>query len=464
MLSDGAFRTFATVLLSFLLVSVISAAQPLDTLSKLSESLTNLTRQVAPAVVEVELTGYLPDDDDSANTRYAKQQVIGSGVILSPDGYIVTNAHVVRGAKNVRVTFSPALTASSSEVLNGGNGQYEAAVVGVDVDTDLAFLKINARDLPTLRFAPYSEIRQGQIVVAVGNPVGLQNSVSVGVVSAVSRESFDGKPEVLIQTDAAINPGSSGGALVDTDGRLVGITCEVWDGERLGFAVPSDMVRFVYEQVRTTGRIRHGEISAEFQNINSMIARGLSLPRRWGVIVREVKLGSPADTVGLRPSDVILSVDGKAVANTSELKTAVYFKTATETVTLAIYRAGEKITLQVPVVDRVVPALSDSAMTLNPERNLVTVLGILAADASTASQAKDDFRRSSGVMVSGRISGTPIHQYDLNVGDVIHSVNGKSVADVEGLRSTLDKIKPGEPIVLWVDRNGKHLYLALESY
>ncbi|MDT8069068.1 MAG: trypsin-like peptidase domain-containing protein [Terriglobia bacterium] len=430
-------------------------------LSEFSDSLTDLTRHVAPAVVQIFATGYLPDDDDDKAT-FTKQQVIGSGVIVSSDGYIVTNLHVVRGAKRIRVALNSPDALSASAVLKDEGPQYEAVVVGSHKDTDLAVLKINATNLPTLSLADYSELRQGQIVIAVGNPVGMKNAVSIGIVSSVARQSED-KSVPLIQTDAAVNPGNSGGALVDTHGHLVGITSEAMSGERLGFAIPSEVIKFVYDQIRREGKVHHGEIGVDVQNITPVIARGLSLPRPWGVIISDVKPDSPASHAGLRPFDVILTVDGRSIGSTPEFEGLLYFKKNTEVVTLQVSRKSGGVTLKIPVVYREEASSSETVPANDPEKNFIRKLCIVASDVSKSqSERLIGIRQQTGVLVTGKLSDSESFGCELQSLDVIHSVNGTDVSDVDSLRKMIDGLSPGDAVVLWIERSRKYMYVAFE--
>lgn len=429
-------------------------------LSDFSDSLTDLTHRVAPAVVQVIATGYISDRDE--DTTFSKQQVGGSGVILTSDGYIVTNLHVVKGAKRIRVMLNSPDAVSPYAVLKDEAPQFDATLVGIHKDTDLAILKIPATALPTLDLADYSQLRQGQVVIAIGNPIGLKNAVSIGIISSIARQSEE-KPLPLIQTDAAVNPGNSGGALIDTQGRLVGITSEVADGQRLGFAIPSEVVKFVFDQIRSYGKVNHGDIGVEVQNITPAIARGLNLPRTWGVIINEVKPDSPAGRAGLKPSDVVLTLGGKAVGSTPEFQELLYFMKDTERVTIEIYRKSGNVKLQVPVVYRDESDVNQTAAANDPERNFIRKLCIVAADNTKVPQDKaPGSRQRAGVLVTGKISDAESFGCELQSLDVIYSVNGRDVSDVDSLRKAIDGFASGDPVVLWIERSHKFMYVAFE--
>ncbi|PYQ18070.1 MAG: peptidase S1, partial [Acidobacteria bacterium] len=245
--------TSAALLSSVLLLG----AAPANPLNQLDAALKELTARVSPAVVQVLVTGYGPVAAAAPGDAvvYTRQQGLGSGVILDPSGYIITNAHVVKGAERVQVVFTkpdrdPAVPLPPAE---------EQSVVGLTDYFDLALLKVEATGLPSLRFADFRTVTQGQVVVAVGSPLGLDNSVTMGVVSSVARQAKPDSPVVFVQTDAPINPGNSGGALVDVSGRLVGINTlilsQTGGNEGLGFALPAPIVELAYRSLRQKGHV-----------------------------------------------------------------------------------------------------------------------------------------------------------------------------------------------------------------
>ena len=229
---------------------------------------------------------------------------------MTPDGYIVTNAHVVEGARRIRVRLQ-----GIKQQQDDAHGPIEAKLVGVDQLSDVAVLKIDAHDLPALEFADSSLLKQGQIVFAFGSPLGLENSVTMGVVSATERQIDPDSPAIYIQTDAPINPGNSGGPLVDVDGKVVGINTfiisESGGNEGLGFAIPSNVVKTVYEQLRTEGHVHRGEIGVAVRSITPDLLEGLNLPTSRGVLLEDVTPDSPADKAGLKIGDVVINVGGK---------------------------------------------------------------------------------------------------------------------------------------------------------
>jgi serine protease Do len=254
-------------------VAALAAAK--DTLHELSNSIEALSSSVSQAVVQVFSTGYTlsEEDGDSETTNtglVTKQHSSGSGVVLSADGYIVTNNHVVKNARRIRIQLASAPDepgATESSALHAHGKLLEAKIVGVDREADLAILKVEpGRALPVLKLADSDKLRQGQVVMAFGNPLGLENSVSLGVVSSVGRQVKPDDPMTYIQTDAPINPGNSGGPLLDADGSVVGINTFILTqsggSEGIGFAIPSNIVKNVYDQIREFGHVHRGEIGA----------------------------------------------------------------------------------------------------------------------------------------------------------------------------------------------------------
>src|SRR3989337_271837 len=252
--------------------AVSRAAPPL---SDLSRSLQDLAAKVSPSVVQIFVTGYAsPDDEDRVTTGEPQlERSSGSGVIVDAEGFIVTNAHVVENATRIEVElpFDATGGAPGRSILKRRGRVVAARVLAIDQETDIAVVKVEARELPALPFGDSDALRSGQLVLAFGSPLGLDSSVTMGVVSAVARQLTPEDPMIYIQTDATINPGNSGGALVDTEGRLVGINTLIYSqsggNEGIGFAAPSNIVRNVFGQIRKHGRVRRGEIGVNTQTI-----------------------------------------------------------------------------------------------------------------------------------------------------------------------------------------------------
>jgi serine protease Do len=440
-----------------------------DPLHQLNNSVRALVKRVTPSIVQIMVIGYGPVDSGRGNTSLVigKQQSVGSGAIIDPDGYIVTNAHVVRGAHRVQVNIPAATTDDSpaGSLAIGRGRTMEARIVGVDTDLDLALLKIEAKNLPTLRLADYNKLRQGEVVFAFGSPEGLQNSVTMGVVSAVARQTDPDNPLVFIQTDAPINPGNSGGPLVNVDGELVGlntfILTQSGGNEGLGFAIPSATIAFAYPQLRRYGHVHRGAIGLEVQAISPGLAAGLKLPADWGVIVSDVAPGSPAEASGLKVQDIITSIDGRSADNLPSVASLVLMRQGGEKINLGVLRGTEKLSFDVVVVEvpHDVDRLADLA---DPDKSLIAKLGIVGVELDpTLAATLPGLRVSSGVIVAAK-AADPNVDISLTTGDVIHAINGVQVETMAALRSALDHLAPNSSVVLQIEREGKLMFVSFE--
>src|SRR5579859_6540752 len=275
-----------------------------NSLAEFSGEIRLLSRRVSPAVVQISVSGYGPLDQSTGHSvgLFGRQDSLGSGVIVDPDGYIITNAHVVSGAVRIRVAFAGIASRNNVADDPGELENVEAKIVGVDTESDLAVLKVDRKGLTALKFMNSDRLRQGDLVLALGAPMGLANSMSLGIVSAPARSLGEQNPMVYVQTDASINPGNSGGPLVNMNGLMAGLNTFILSqsggNEGLGFAIPANTVRDVYLQVRKNGEVKRGELGIFAQNITPVMARGLSLSRDHGVVISDVEPESPADSAG----------------------------------------------------------------------------------------------------------------------------------------------------------------------
>ncbi|HSY11023.1 MAG TPA: trypsin-like peptidase domain-containing protein [Verrucomicrobiae bacterium] len=440
-----------------------------DPLHVFSESVQQLSNAVTKSVVQVLTIGFgLTTDQDKDDTAYLQaQRGIGAGVILTDDGYIVTNAHVIEGARQIRVRLQGLEQQNSGKSLPG-HGVLEAKLVGMDRLTDLAVLKIDAKDLPALQWANSDDLKQGQVVFAFGSPMGLENSVSMGVVSATARQIDPERPDIYIQTDAPINPGNSGGPLVDVDGHVVGINTfilsESGGNEGLGFAIPSDVVRSVYEQIRKNGHVHRGEIGVYLHTITPELAEGLHLPVEEGVILEDVVPDSSASKAGLKVGDIVTTVGGKPVDDLRQFALDLYSYKVGENIDVGVLRDGKVQNVPVKVTEKSDDPERFADMVTGPD-NLVNRLGILGLtiNDSLRDMIGSDLRNSTGVLVAARTPTSTLLGEGPQPGDVIHAVNGATVKNIDQLRNHLRGLKPGDPIVLQIERDGLLSYLVLES-
>ena len=430
-------------------------------LSGLSRDLQSLSERIKPAVVQVLVTGYAPADG-----QLVKQRASGSGVILDSDGYVITNAHVVQGARRVQVALAGLASGppGARSILKAPGRVVGAVVVGTDLETDLAVLKLDEKGLPFLPLGDSEALRPGELVLAFGSPLGLENSVTLGVVSAVARQVRPDDRMIYVQTDASINPGNSGGPLVDGQGRVVGINTFIYSqsggSEGIGFAAPSNIVRNVFDQIRRTGRVHRGEIGVRVQTVTPALAAGLGLRQDWGVVLSDVPPDGAAARAGLRIGDLVLKLDGKVMENARQLEVDLYPRVPGASVSLEVLRGAERLAYVVTIAERAGDP-ERFADRVSPDRNAVARLGVLALDLDDAvAQLLPPLRARAGVVVAtagGRAEPDP-----LLAGDVIYSVNQEPVSGVERLREVLAQLKAGSPVVLQVERGGELRFLVIE--
>jgi serine protease Do len=436
-------------------------------LGKLSQSLETVVAKVGPAVVQIRVTAYGPVPRGATTTAalLGTQRSIGSGVILSSDGFIVTNAHVIEGGRRfVIVLPRPAIAGvPGRSVLAPISQEVPANLVGTDRETDIAVLKVALTGLPFAKLGDSDSLARGQVVLAFGSPFGLTSSVTMGVISAVGRQLRDEDRMIYLQTDTPINPGNSGGPLVSADGLVVGINTlflsESGGSEGIGFAAPGNIVRFVYEQIRANGRVRRGEIGVFAQTITPALAEGLRLSREWGVVLGDVYPSSPAAKAGLRVGDVVLSVDGKPMENGRQFDVTLYQRLG-RTVSLEVGRGLQRLTLQVPVVER--REETDRLRDLvTPEQNLISQLGVLGLDLTPElARVIPGIRDTHGVVVAA-VAADVEGSSAPAPGDVIYGLNGAPVRTLADLRTAIDQLGPGAAAVLQVGRKGQLRFLTV---
>ena len=437
-------------------------------LDEFSGAVQTLSSRVSASVVQIVVAGYGPRGGSTTSSQtgaVVESQVLGSGVIVDPDGYILTNAHVVSDAHRIRVNLYTKQDQSVAGVLDRAVAPFlDATLVGMFKEADLALLKIPAKGLPALKFADYRNLRQGQLVFTFGSPEGLSNSMSMGVVSSVARQSDPDSPFIFIQTDAPINPGNSGGPLVNAMGDIVGINTFILTksggNEGLGFAIPSPLAEFVYGQLRKYGHFHRPLIGAGVQAITPTLAAALKLPRTSGVIVSDIQPQGPAETAGMRLGDVVLAVDGSDVHNVPMFMMSMLH--GNQKIQMQVLRGDETVVLDISTEEEehAVDRLSGA---VDPEKSLIPKLGILgiAIDKQTATLFPH-LRGPYGVAVAA-MSGLPMGtSAPLQVGDVVHEVNGAAVESVDGLRQAIDALPAGSAVALFIEREGKLQYLAFE--
>ena len=440
-----------------------------DPFVRMNESIDALTKKVWPSVVQVLVSSYGPREDSSAdrgdgNVTVGRQQATGSGFVIDPDGYIITNAHVVSGARRVQIVL-PADNADGTlkTALSGRTYLLTARIVGITTELDLALLKVDGQKLSALPLATYSQVRQGETVFAFGSPIGMRNSLTHGLVSAVARQIDPDSPLIYVQTDAPINPGNSGGPLVNIRGEVVGvntfIVSQSGGNEGLGFAVPSATIRTVFRQLKEYGQLRRQEVGMSIQTITAEMAKGLSLPRNYGVIVSDVWPGGPAEKAGMKVGDILVSVDGQPADNLPTVNYNFRLRDSTENVQIVVLRSGKEMSLSVATVEQRSDLDSVSSMA-DPEKNLVPELVLLGVEIDPRIAAgATGLRAPYGIIVVARAAGATT-EVPLQPRDVIRSFNNRDITSLQGLKDAVRALTPGTPVTLQIQRDGRLMYVS----
>jgi serine protease Do len=434
-------------------------------LQDLSRSYEDLVDQVEPSVVQIVTLGFTSSPDDSALLRTGRGR--GSGVIVDAEGYIVTNAHVIGNARRIEVLL-PQTNQDREKyrsILKPYGKLVPAEVVGLDRQTDIAVLKVAATGLPVLPFADSDAVRQGQLVFAFGSPFGLEQSVSTGIVSSVARQMRPDDPVIYIQTDAAINPGNSGGPLANHAGEIVGLNTFILSSsggnQGVGFAVPSNIVKSVYEQIKQFQRVRRGQIGVSVRTIDPEFAAAMNLDRDSGVMIADLAPGGMAEVAGLKIRDLVLSVNGKAMENGRQFGVTI-FQNVNKTVSLEILRGKEKLLKLVPITEREKDPERILGM-VQGQTNAVRALGILAVDLSDAAKAMlPALRNSSGVVVAGITADLSLEELGFQPGDVVHEVANRPVESLARLKEVCATLTHGQKVVVQLERGGQFQFLMVE--
>ncbi|HET7219551.1 MAG TPA: DegQ family serine endoprotease [Vicinamibacterales bacterium] len=453
-------------------VSTTTSAAPVAA-PGLTTSYADVVRSAAPAVVTVRVDKrasmvptQAPDfmDDPTfreffgrrfqmpRQQRAPRQAGLGSGVIATPDGYILTNNHVIDGADHVRVELTDRRT-------------FDAKVVGADAASDLALLKIDASNLKTLPIGDSSRVNVGDVVLAIGNPLGVGQTVTMGIISAKGRATGvgDGSYEDFLQTDAPINQGNSGGALVSATGELVGINSQILTPTGgnigLGFAIPSNMARQVMDQLRTDGKVVRGRLGVTIQNVTADIASSLKLSDVGGALVNKVEPGGPADRAGIKQGDVIVGVDGEKIADNNALRNRIASMRPGSKVAIDVLRDGRPQTLHATVDTLTPEATERAARGGNPESGgFGMTVEPLTPEIARSLQLS---RRTDGVVVSDVDPDGAAAAAGLQEGDVIAKVNGQAVKTPAELKSALDQAGD-RPALLLVARQNAEIFVTIK--
>jgi len=380
-----------------------------------------------------------------------EQRSLGSGFVFSADGYIVTNNHVIEGADSIKVNL---------QVDKNGDRSYDAEVIGTDKETDLALLKIKAdKPLPYLAFGDSDVLKVGQWVMAIGNPFGLDHTVTAGIVSAKGRTIGAGPYDNFIQTDASINPGNSGGPLINLEGEVIGInTAIVASGQGIGFAIPSDLARQVIEQLKEYKIVKRGWLGVSIQDVDENSAKALELEQASGALVSSVTVGDPAEKAGIKAGDVIVAVDGVAVADAGDLTRKIGDLLPGVKITLSVWREGKTVTIPLVLGERSAEKVAQGRPAA-PGSQGEDVLGLSVRPVAEAEAKALELDRVQGLLVVEVSEGSPAAQNDLSAGDVILEANGKAVNTVKALKDVIEGDgKEKGVVMLLVKRQGRNVF------
>lgn len=370
---------------------------------------------------------------------------LGSGFIISADGYILTNNHVVEGADAILVRLSD-------------RREYLAEIIGTDPRTDVALIKIDGTNLPVVKIADSDRLRQGQWVVAIGSPFGFDYSVTAGIVSALGRSLPDESYVPFIQTDVAINPGNSGGPLFNLDGEVVGINSQIFTRSGgfmgLSFAIPSNLVMNVAGQIRDTGSVERGWLGVLIQEVSRDLALSFGLEKPMGALIAQASPNGPAGKAGVQPGDIVVQFNGKSVERSSDLPPMVGLVRPGRTVPVDIVRNGSPLTLMVTIEQLPEP---DQVSQAGPVPNR-SVLGMTVEPLSSA--LRSDLNLEGGVLVK-EVTGDPATSAGLRAGDVITQLAGESIRALEDLRRIVPNLPSDRPIPVLVVRGGNSTFLTL---
>ncbi len=380
-----------------------------------------------------------------------ERHALGTGFIISSDGYIVTNNHVVDSADEVLV-----------KMRNGK--EYEAKVIGVDPKLDIGLLKVDAKGLKAVKMADSDKLRVGDWVVAIGNPFGLEQTVTAGIVSAKGRVIGSGPYDDFIQTDAAINPGNSGGPLFNSRGEVVGINTAIYSrsggNNGIGFAIPINLARSVLDDLRETGHVTRARLGVHISDVDKATQEALGLKTREGALVPQVEAGSAADKAGIRAGDVIVSLDGVAIHKAHDLPIRVARHAPGDKVKVGIIRDGKPRTITVKVEAMPEENLAGNG-TSNAGRSKVR-LGIVGEDLTPELARSLEARSRYGVAVKQVMRGSPAARAGIQRGDVIYRINGETVKNRRAMTKLINTMKPGDVLRVMLDRHGDQVFALIK--
>ncbi len=433
-------------------------------LARTSDDFTRVVKAVSPSVVNISSQRVTGEGDGSSgeNDPFSEsggEQNLGSGVIVSPEGYIITNYHVIADADHITVTLLD-------------NRSYDARVIGADPKTDLALLKIDASGLPIVRWGNSDSLEAGEFVLAIGNPFSLSHTVTMGIISAVGRANVGiADYEDFIQTDAAINPGNSGGPLVDERGEVIGINTAIFSKsgsfQGIGFAVPSNMVIEIMRQLKTRGKVIRGWIGVTMQDLTPDLAEKFGLATPEGALVSDVTRGGPAWRAGIRRGDIIGRFGGKPVSSPAVLKNLVAEASPGQEVPIDVVRGRQRLRLTAGIEEYPADMLSSAAETrpARPETpvSVFSGLGVMELTRDISRQLGLP-QTERGVVVADVDEGSPSGDGGLRRGDVIEEIERRPVRTLADFNAVVSRFSgTKKPVLLLVNRAGKRSYVLLKQ-
>lgn len=428
--------------------SSTSTANGLRMLEEMQSVITELAESAKPSVVSLFPINATGKGRDFAQERIPNAPGSGAGVIITPDGHIITNNHVVGDATEIEVRLS-----DKTKLI--------AQVVGKDPDTDLAVLKVTSNHpLPSARFGDSTTVRVGQWVLAVGNPFGLERTVTLGVVSGIGRENVNlSRYENFIQTDASINPGNSGGPLFNLRGEVIGINTAIINfAQGIGFAIPSNMAKQVLQQLVAQGRVVRGWLGVGIQPLTPELAKKFGVTEQEGVLVNEVFEKDPAAAAGIKPGDVITRIEGAVIDSPNRLSRIVAGLAPGATTKVEVVRNQQRMVLDVALTERRDQAIVASL----PQSRSEAKLGLDVQDLTAALSEKFKLHENRGVLITKVDPGSLAHSEGLREGDLIKEVNRVEVGSVGDFTSAVSKVRRGDTVLLRVLRESRAFYVVLK--
>jgi len=430
-------------------LAAVTDSPGLRALEEIQAVITELAEQAKPSVVNLFPVQGQNRLREGPGERTPNPSGSGSGLIVDADGHIVTNNHVVGDASEVEVRLSD-------------KTKLVAQVIGKDPDTDLALLKVTAdRPLPSARFGDSSSVKVGQWVLAVGNPFGLDRTVTLGVVSGIGRENINlSRYENFIQTDASINPGNSGGPLFNLRGEVIGINTAIINfAQGIGFAIPSNMARQVIEQLMAKGRVARGWLGVGIQPLTSDLAKKFGVAEGEGVLVNEVFDKDPAAAAGIKPGDIIVKIDGTVVDSPNKLSRLIGALPPGAVPKIEVVRDLKHVTLEVPLSERREAAVLASI----PQTRTDVKLGLDVQDLTAGLADKFKLRETKGVLITKVEPSSLAHAEGLREGDLIKEVNRAEVASVSEFTAAISRVRRGDTVLLRVLRESRAFYVVLKT-